>query len=122
MVPGKAPLQGSAVLALHHDLPLALLDDLIALIHQGHMEEHDALAGPFRFTLAGHFLLDPDGIADLDRTLEIPCHAEERDRGSLLDAEPALKARRDGEPCRAMQDPTAEYRGLGELLVRMDRI
>src|SRR5688572_28777957 len=109
-------IRQSRALADHHDLPLALLHDLVPLVHQGYVEEDDALAGFLGLALVGHLLLDADGVADLDLALEVPGHAEESDGGAFLNAEAAFQAGGDGEAGRAVQDAAAEDRRLSEFL------
>ena len=67
-------------------------------------------------------LVDVDRVADADRGLEVPRHAEERDRRALLEPEARLEAGGDREHAGPVEDPPAELRRLGELLVGVERV
>ena len=70
------------------------------------VEGHDAPVPLGRRPGGGDRLVDVDRVADAHRRLEVPRHAEERDRRAFLESEPRLEPGRDREHARPVEDPS----------------
>src|SRR5262245_34135868 len=111
----------SAATALHHQLGLALLHDLVALVDDRARDGDDAAVGLRRLRLSDDLRAQPDGVADLDRVLELPAEADERECGEGLSG-PGEQTGLNGEPEQAVGDPLAEERRLHELGVGVEHV
>src|SRR5262245_33382644 len=67
--------------ALDHDLRVAFLDGLAALVHDHTLDRHDPAIGLGSLPLLGDLQAHLDGVPDLDRSLEPPAETQERQRG-----------------------------------------
>jgi hypothetical protein len=95
-----------AVGRMEHDLPFAVLADLVAFWLRTSTQKVTMPAAPG--FLVGRTAFDPlddvDGVADLDRRLQVPGHAQKGDGGALLqipsrNSSPVAMAKTAG-PCR----------------------
>src|SRR2546426_2641340 len=111
----------SADTALHHQVGLTLLHHLAALVQDLALERDEPAVGLGGLLLGDDAGPQADGVADLDRALELPTEADEGQRSVGLrraGEEPGL----DGQAEQPVGDPLAEDRLLHELGVGVEHI
>src|SRR5216117_109285 len=83
------------------------LHDLAALVEHGPLHDHEAAVGLRGLLLADDLRAQADGVADLDRPLELPPEPDERER-RVRGGGAREEARLDGEAEEAVGDPLTE--------------
>src|SRR5437588_6429532 len=107
--------------ALHHEVSLALLHHLAALVHHGALDRDQAAVGLGGLLLRDHLRAQADRVADLDRPLELPAQPDEGEGGvGLCGAREETGL--DGEPEQAVGDALAKDRLLHELGVGVEHV
>src|SRR5436190_46710 len=107
--------------AFDHQVGLALLNDLAALVEHGPLHGDEAAVGLRGLLFPGDLRAQFDRVADLDRSLEFPPEPDERERRVRLGSA-REQARLDRQPEEAVGDPLAEDRLLHELGVGVEHV
>src|SRR5262249_10246379 len=108
--------------ALDHELGLALLHGLAALVQDRPLDGDDPPVELRGLALVGDPETPLDGVPDLDRALEAPAETEKRDGGEGTRHGAAAETGRDGQTKEAVSDPLPEEGRPHELRVGVEDV